>query len=154
MFGKGLISFLFPCVRGWKRSHTRTWQSRVWSRIRRTTNLASVRQPGGAVLQNTPTEQSDFTNKQKIASTCVFLLSLCFHMLLWSLHSLFFHFSTAFLSLALLLPVSGFAHTLESLCEFFTCDSAISFPGAQVPPACATPSVPLEEDAAAVRGNH
>lgn len=118
----------------WKRFHTRTRQSRARSRVRRTTDPASARQPGGCAAKHTHRAKR-FTNKLNTASTCVFLLSLCFHVLLWSLHSLFFHFSAAFLPFSLLLPVSGFAHPLKSPCEFFTHASAMSFPGAQVPPA-------------------
>lgn len=83
--------------------------------------------------------------------SCFLCASMC-----WFGHFIpcFPTFSTAFLSLSLLLPVSGFAYTLKSLCEFFTHGFAMSFPGAQVPPARATPSMPLEEDTAAVRGNH
>lgn len=103
-------------------------------------------------LQSTPTEQRDFTNKQNTAepvcscflraSTCCFGYFIpCFPT-----------FSAAFVSLSFLLPVSSFAHTLKSLSEFFT--HAMSFPGAQVPSAHATPSVPLEEDTAAIRGSH
>lgn len=50
----------------------------------------------GAVLQSTLTEQSNFTNKQNIAITYVFLLSLCFHVLFWSFHSLFSHLFCCF----------------------------------------------------------
>lgn len=150
---EGFISFLSPCVRGGSVS-TPGPGSRVRGRAFVVQQTRRQRVSLGAVLQNTPTGQRDFTNKQNTASTCVFLLSLCFHMLLWSLHSLFFHFSATFLSFALLLPVSGFAHPLKSPCEFFTHASAMSFPGAQVPPARAAPSVPLKEDAATIRGNH
>lgn len=153
LVGKGSISLPFPCVRGWKRFHTRTRQSRV--QLRSSYNRPSA---GGsaweAALQNTPTEQRDSTNKPNVPSTvcsCFLCASTCCfsHFI-----PCFPTFSTAFLSLSLLFPVSDVAHTLKSLCEFFTHASAMSLPGARVPPARATPSVPLEEDAAAVRGNH
>lgn len=106
-----------------------------------------------AALQNTPTEQRDSTNRPNVPSTvcsCFLCASTCCfsHFI-----PCFPTFSAAFLSLSLLFPVSGVAHTLKSLCEFFTHASAMSLPGARVPPARATPSVPLEEDAAAIRDN-
>lgn len=52
-------------------------------------------------------------------------------------------FSSAFLSLSLLFPVSGFAQTLQSLSEFFLLAFAVSFSrGAGAPQHGATQSAP------------
>lgn len=118
--GKGSISFPFPCVRGWKRFHTRTRQSRVRSHVRRSTNPAPACQPG-RLRCKTPTEQGGSTNKQNVPITscsCFLCASLCCFS-----HFIprFPTFSAAFLSLSLLFPVSGFAHALKSLLHSCLC---------------------------------
>lgn len=108
LVGKGSISLPFPCVRGWKRFHTRTRQSRVQLRVRRTTNPAPAAQPGRLRCKTHQQSKEILLTNQMYPALCVPAFSvlprvaLVISFLVFPpFPLLFFHFPFFFLCLAL-----------------------------------------------------